>query len=192
MKQNELQELITKHTTDDGINIESLNADINTNFDAVIDRKVSKASESAKPTILNDFIKAYDFENVDQFSAFVKNSKAGASELTETVARLQSERDEYEQKFNNINGEYTELKHMSKLSNIDDKYKKFVLSEIRSQVNDDNDFESVYESYVAENPQFLGEKPPVTTKPHNQNNNSGEVDGFEAEIKRRHPDLKLE
>lgn len=47
---------------------------------------------------------------------------------------------------------------------IDNKYAKFVLSEVKSQVNEENKFDDVLAKYVKENPQFLTTRTGVFTK----------------------------
>ena len=55
---------------------------------------------------------------------------------------------------------------MDKISGakIDNKYAKFVLSEVRSQVNEENKFDDVLAKYVKENPQFLTSRQGVFSK----------------------------
>jgi len=87
MKIEQLQALIDANTEDGVINLEVINKAINEETDILIEKKRAKAVEDAKATIINDYIKSEGFDSEDAYKAFLKNSKAGATEVTEKATR---------------------------------------------------------------------------------------------------------
>lgn len=164
MKQTELQELLSEHTVDGELNIDALNKAINAKFDPVIEAKVAKAKGSGKQDHINEFLTEQGYENVDQFTAFVKNSKAGASELTEKVSRYESELQALTAERDSLKSQTEEYGYMSKLGKVDDRFKKFVMSEVKGLTNDDTDFDTALETYLTDNAHYLAEQAPIVTK----------------------------
>lgn len=164
MKLEELKALVTEHTADDVVNYEELNKVINSKFDGLIEAKVTKAKELAKNENIAEFIKEQGYENIDQFTSSVKNTKATSSELSEKVTRYEAELEALRNdnlQLKSTNDEYT---YLSKLNNVDDKYKKFVMSEIKGLVNDTTDFATAQEQYLANNAHYLKDSEPIVTK----------------------------
>lgn len=66
--------------------------------------------------------------------------------------------------YQNLTNENKDLKAQLQMSNsnVRKEFEKFVRNEVMSKVNDDNDFDSVLNSYKKENPQYFGE--PITHK----------------------------
>ena len=82
MKLEELKALVTEHTKEDVVDYDELNKVINAKFDGLIESKVTKAKELAKSENIAEFIKEQGFENIDQFTSSVKNTKATSTELS--------------------------------------------------------------------------------------------------------------
>ena len=186
MKVEELKALIGKFTQDGTVDFDELNKAINTEFDVLIDRKVTSAKESSKDEHVNEFIKSQGLDNVDQFTALIKNSKATATELSEKVTR-------YEQELASLKGEYEGIKskndeymYMSKLSDVDPRYQKFVLSEIKGLINDKVDFDTAKESYLADNAHYLADTGTIITKPPKGGQPNKEADSITAILERKH------
>lgn len=165
MKQTELTQLVEEFTEDGTINLEGLNAKINEKFDVLIASKVEKAKTSAYDENINKFIADNGFENIDQYSAFVKNTKAGADELSEKVTRYETELQAVTSERDTLKSQNMEYGYMNKLNGVQEPYRKFVMSETKGLVNDDNDFDTALEGFLADNPQYAVSQEPITTKP---------------------------
>lgn len=191
MKLEELKALVTEHTKEDVVNFEELNKVINSKFDGLIDVKVAKAKELAKSENIAEFIKEQGYENIDQFTSNVKNVKATSSELSEKVTRYEQELEALKNdnlKLKSANDEYT---YISKLSNVDDKYKKFVMSEIKGLVNETTDFATAQEQYLANNVHYLKDSESIVTKLPKGDQPLNKPDGVTAILEAKHG-IKLE
>lgn len=165
MKTTELQALIDENTVDGELNIEAVNKAVNSQFDALIDAKVTKAKESGKSENVETFIKDQGFDNIDQFNAFVKNTKSTSTELTEKVTRYEQELESLRGENGTLKGRVDEYTHLGQLKNVDPKYQKFVMSEIKGLVNDTMDFEEAKEKYLTDNAHYLADNDtPIVTK----------------------------
>lgn len=192
MKNEELKTLIEKYTVEDVLNHDELNKAINAQFDTLIDTKVSKAKENAMGGNIEAFIKEQGFENIDQFNSFVKNSKATSTELTEKVTRYETELEALRNDNTTLKSANENYTYSSKLSDVDDKYKKFVMSEIKGLVNDDMDFDTAKEKYLTDNAHYLRDKTEkIVTKLPKGGEQAQVTDGVAAILERKHG-IKLE
>ena len=192
MKIEELKALIDKYTTDEGLNHEELNKDINAQFDALIDGKVTKAKASAKSENIEEFIKEQGFENLDQYNAFVKNTKSASNELTEKATRLETEYGAIKSEYEKLKAENESYTYLSKLDGVDDKFKKFALSEIKGLINDETDFDTAKTKYFEENPQYLKESgSQMVTKTPKGTTKTVQGDGVLSILEAKH-NIKLE
>ena len=191
MKIEELKSLIEEHTKEDVLDHEALNKAINMQFDALIDSKLGKYKETSKGEVLGEFIKEQGFENIDQYNAFLKNTKATSTELSEKATRYEQELEQLKSLNASLKSQNDEYTYMSKLNDVDDRFKKFVYSEIRGLVNDDTDFDTAKSSYLANNANYLKDNEKIVTKlPKNQTPNT-QTDGVTAILEKKHG-IKLE
>lgn len=144
MKDTQLQELLTTNGIELGenVDIKAIAQGINDVFNPIIQNQVSKATKGLMSQ--DDFIKQYDFENVDQFNAFVKNTKSASSELSEKATRLETELNEWKTKATDFESKVKDYEFTSTLRSkgiADDKldYAKFKLS---SMINEETDLDS--------------------------------------------------
>lgn len=93
-----------------------------------------------------------------QINSFDDERKQFAEKIQEYETEAKA-KEESLQNLQNITNENKDLKAQIQMSdsNVKKEFSKFVTSEIMSQVNEDNDFASVLESYKKENPQYFGE-----------------------------------
>ena len=191
MKLEELKSLITEYTSDDNLNQEELNKAINAKFDGLIESKISKAKESSKAENIIEFVKGQGFDNIDQFTSSIKNSKANSSELSEKVTRYEAELETLKSENGTLKSANDEYTYLSKLTNVDDKYKKFVMSEIKGLINDKTDFETAQEQYLTNNAHYLRDNENIVTKPPKGGKLTPKADGVTAILEAKHG-IKLE
>jgi chromosome segregation ATPase len=117
---------------------------------------------------MREFLKGLDLdkETIDTIMAehgkLITEAKEQISELTDKVKDYESKFEENSKSLENLQSltnENKDLKAEIQMNGSDVKkeFSKFVRSEVMSQVNDENDFASVLESYKKENPQYFGE-----------------------------------
>jgi len=192
MKIEELKLLIDEHSNDGELNHDDLNKAINAKFDGLIESKVTKAKDSAKDANVAEFITNQGFENIDQFNAFVNNSKATSTELSEKVTRYETELETLKGENGTLKSQNDEYAYMGKLSDIDPKYQKFVMSEIKGLVNDSTDFETAKSNYLADNVHYLKDNnEPITTRLPKNNEKLTQSDGVLAILEKK-SGIKLE
>lgn len=191
MKLEELKALIDEHTNEGELNQDELNKAINAKFDGLIDAKVNKAKTVAKDENIAEFIKDKGFENIDQFNAFVKNTNAASSELSEKVTRYEQELSALKESNSALKAENENFTYLGKLNDIDPKYQKFVMSEIKGLVNDETDFDTAKTNYLADNAHYLRDNTQIITKVPKDNKNMTKTDGVTAILERKHG-IKLE
>lgn len=126
----------------------------------------------------------------DEFTAKCKEQKielanignggyVSREKLNKEIAKTAELREQYNQLVNGTKDYDANMKELETLraekenqgfmdkisgAKIDNKYAKFVLSEIKSQVTEENKFDDVLAKYVKENPQFLTTRTGVFTK----------------------------
>lgn len=131
---------------------------------------------------MREFLKGLelDKETIDTIMAehgkLITEAKEEILALKTQVNGFEAEKQKYEDKLKNyetkmqesantlknyeeLNNENKQLKSQMQLneSNVKKEFSKFVANEVLSQVNDENDFATVLESYKKENPQYFGE-----------------------------------
>ena len=120
---------------------------------------------------MRDFLKGLDLdkETIDTIMAEYGKNVQGLKEQIEEYKGYKTENDnlskQLEEKeksmkgFEDISNENKSLKAQLKLNenNIKKEFSKFVTSEIMSQVDDKNDFDTVLKSYKKDNPQYFGD-----------------------------------
>lgn len=105
MKFEEVQELLTNNGVEitESINIDEISKGINTFATGLKESSVEKALKNVDGNeFVNKFLTENDFENVDQFNAFIKNSKASTNELQEKATRLENEAVAYQSKISEL------------------------------------------------------------------------------------------
>jgi hypothetical protein len=191
MKLEELKQLMDSHSVDGELNHDELNKAINAKFDGLIDSKIMRAKDNAKDSIISEFITEQGFENIDQYTAFVNNSKSTSTELSEKVTRFETELEALKGVNGTLQAENENFKYSSKLGDVDDRYKKFVMSEIKGLVKDDVDFETAKTTYLTDNTQFLKDNESIVTKLPKGNEQSTQTDGVLAILEKKNG-IKLE
>jgi len=116
---------------------------------------------------MREFLKGLDLdsETIDTIMAEHGKHLTG---LKEQVDALKQENADYKAKIDennkslenlqNLTNENNDLKAELQMNDSDVKkeFSKFVISEVRSKVNDDTNFETALENYKKENPQYFG------------------------------------
>lgn len=111
--------------------------------------------------------KTYTVDDINNsFNAGVKKARAEMKEYQELEKTNQNNNEKIttlETEITNIKNESAQLKetlqsYKLKDSNVKEDFKKFVISEVNSLVNDDVDFDTALENYKKDNPQYFGEE----------------------------------
>ena len=120
---------------------------------------------------MRDFLKGLDLdkETIDTIMAEYGKNVQGLKEQieeykgykteNENLAKQLEEKEKSMKGFEDVSNENKSLKAQLKLNenNIKKEFSKFVTSEIMSQVDDKNDFDTVLKSYKKDNPQYFGD-----------------------------------
>lgn len=120
---------------------------------------------------MRDFLKGLDLdkETIDTIMAEYGKNIQGLKEQieeykgykteNENLSKQLEEKEKSMKGFEDVSNENKSLKAQLKLNenNIKKEFSKFVTSEIMSQVNDKNDFDTVLKSYKKDNPQYFGD-----------------------------------
>lgn len=136
---------------------------------------------------MREFLKGLDLdkETIDTIMAEYGKNVQGLKEQIEEYKGYKTENEnlskQLQEKENSIKGyeditkENKSLKAQIQLSdnNIKKEFSKFVTSEILSQVDDKNDFETVLKTYKKDNPQYFGETVVRKTQTSPNLNNGG-------------------
>ncbi len=169
MKLEELKALVEKHTADEVINFETLNAAINASFDTVIDKKVDTAIKSVdvagyKAAGAAELLKKYDFDNEDSFSAYVVNAKQGETELSQKATRLEGEKNKLETRIKELEGSVgtlsSERSQLARLNQtvtggtVRPEFAEFVVEKVSKALVDGDDFTKKLAAFIEAHPQF--------------------------------------
>lgn len=120
---------------------------------------------------MRDFLKGLDLdkETIDTIMAEYGKNIQGLKEQieeykgykteNENLSKQLEEKEKSMKGFEDVSNENKSLKAQLKLNenNIKKEFSKFVTSEIMSQVDDKNDFDTVLKSYKKDNPQYFGD-----------------------------------
>lgn len=120
---------------------------------------------------MRDFLKGLDLdkETIDTIMAEYGKNVQGLKEQieeykgykteNENLSKQLEEKEKLMKGFEDVSNENKSLKAQLKLNenNIKKEFSKFVTSEIMSQVDDKNDFDTVLKSYKKDNPQYFGD-----------------------------------
>ena len=120
---------------------------------------------------MRDFLKGLDLDKeiIDTIMAEYGKNVQGLKEQieeykgykteNENLSKQLEEKEKSMKGFEDVSNENKSLKAQLKLNenNIKKEFSKFVTSEIMSQVDDKNDFDTVLKSYKKDNPQFFGD-----------------------------------
>ena len=120
---------------------------------------------------MRDFLKGLDLdkETIDTIMAEYGKNVQGLKEQieeykgykteNENLSKQLEEKEKSMKGFEDVSNENKSLKAQLKLNenNIKKEFSKFVTSEIMSQVDDKNDFDTVLKSYKKDNPQYFGD-----------------------------------
>ena len=119
-------------------------------------RDFLKGLELDKETI--DTIMAEYGKNVQGLKEQIEEYKSYKTE-NENLSKQLEEKEKSMKGFEDVSNENKSLKAQLKLNenNIKKEFSKFVTSEIMSQVDDKNDFDTVLKSYKKDNPQYFGD-----------------------------------
>ena len=191
MKTTELQELLKANTTDSGLNYDEIAKHINEEVNTIRDKSIEKYKETAKQdlagSIQDEFLKQYEFENVDQFKAFVDNSKASNDEVKAKATRLEQELAKKQKAYDELQGNYqtinqeitvTKQKELARSTGVKADMIDYALFEASKLVNDDTDFKTALEKLVADKPTLIGETERIKFGQNNPDNNSSVKDGL--------------
>lgn len=200
MKVTELQELFTANTTDGQTDYEAIAKSVNEATNTVRDNALNKYKETASkelaPEIQNAFIKQYEFENVDQFKAFVTNSKATSNELTEKTTRLEQELSKYEEtykgletKYNELNSKYTgeTRKSLAKSLGVKEDMVDYAMFEANKSVTEEVNFEEALKGLIESKPTLVSEETRVKVGTKKTETGDGEAKSYAdvfAELKK--------
>jgi len=191
MKTTELQELLKANTTDSGLNYDEIAKHINEEVNTIRDKSIEKYKETAKQdlagSIQDEFLKQYEFENVDQFKAFVDNSKASNDEVKAKATRLEQELAKKQKAYDELQGNYqtinqeitvTKQKELARSTGVKADMIDYALFEASKLVNDDTDFKTALEKLVADKPTLIGETERIKFGQNNPDNNTSVKDGL--------------
>ena len=120
---------------------------------------------------MRDFLKGLnlDKETIDTIMAEYGKNVQGLKEQieeykgykteNENLSKQLEEKEKSMKGFEDVSNENKSLKAQLKLNenNIKKEFSKFVTSEIMSQVDDKNDFDTILKSYKKDNPQYFGD-----------------------------------
>lgn len=120
---------------------------------------------------MREFLKGLDLdsETIDTIMAEYGKNVQGLKEQIEEYKSYKTENDNLSKQlkekedsmkgFEDVSNENKSLKAQLKLNenNIKKEFSKFVTSEIMSQLDDKNDFDTVLKSYKKDNPQYFGD-----------------------------------
>ena len=120
---------------------------------------------------MRDFLKGLDLdkETIDTIMAEYGKNVQGLKEQieeykgykteNENLSKQLEEKEKTMKGFEDVSNENKSLKAQLKLNenNIKKEFSKFVTSEIMSQVDDKNDFDTILKSYKKDNPQYFGD-----------------------------------
>lgn len=120
---------------------------------------------------MRDFLKGLDLdkETIDTIMAEYGKNVQGLKEQieeykgykteNENLSKQLEEKEKSMKGFEDVSNENKSLKAQLKLNenNIKKEFSKFVTSEIMSQVDDKNDFDTILKSYKKDNPQYFGD-----------------------------------
>jgi len=168
MKLEELKALVEKHTADGVVNFDELNKAINASFDAVIEKKENMAKKSVeaeyKAAGATEFLKKYEFDNEDSFSAYVANAKQGETELSAKANRLEGEKGKLETKIKELEGSVGALTgeklQLARLNQtvtggaVKPEFAEFVVDKVSKSLGEDEDFGEALAGFVEKNPQY--------------------------------------
>lgn len=190
MKVTQLQELLTSNTNEGVVDFDAIAKNINDDTNLIRDNGIEKykttAVEEMKGTVVNDFLKSHEFENVDQFTSFVTNAKSSSSEVTAKATRLEKELKDWqgkytgiESQFNEVNNKYTNETHKSLARGlgVKDDMIDYALFEATKNVTDEIKFDDAMKSLIEAKPSLvsgeerlrLGEKKPNNPTPPSEN-----------------------
>jgi len=171
MKKEQLKELLESNKTEDGFNYDAIAKGVNEFANNIRDKHFEKEKETLKGMLSNDvkseFLKEYGFDNVDQFGAFIDNSKASATEQSKKLDRIEQEYADYKEKYVTLEEQYNvannELstinnKQIAKKLGIKDDMLEFVLFEAQKKVTDEMDLKQVIESFKESKPSLFQEE----------------------------------
>jgi hypothetical protein len=159
----DFQKILNNHKKEDGtFDFEAANEEANSQLNGIIAKKKTSFDEgiadqlaTAKQEATQSFIKSLNLENVsneDQFKAYVKNTGANSSELSEKVTRLTGELDAKNQTLESIIGERDTFKkqvtgfetHSAiRKAGFKEEYIDDVLALSNGKVTEDNSLEDV-------------------------------------------------
>ena len=119
-------------------------------------REFLKGLDLDKETI--DTIMAEYGKNVQGLKEQIEEYKGYKTE-NENLSKQLEEKEKSMKGFEDVSNENKSLKAQLKLNenNIKKEFSKFVTSEIMSQVDDKNDFDTILKSYKKDNPQYFGD-----------------------------------
>ena len=171
MKKEQLKELLESNKTEDGFNYDAIAKGINEFANSIRDKHFEKEKEALKGMLSNDvkgeFVKEYGFDNVDQFGAFVDNSKATATEQSKSLERIQKEYADYKEKYVTLEEQYNvannELstinnKQIAKKFGVKDDMLDFALFEAQKLTKEDTTLEQVFEGFKESKPSLFQEE----------------------------------
>lgn len=136
-------------------------------------REFLKGLDLDKETI--DTIMAEYGKNIQGLKEQIEEYKGYKTE-NENLSKQLKEKENSMKGFEDVSNENKSLKAQLKLNenNIKKEFSKFVSSEIMSQVDEKNDFDTVLKSYKKDNPQYFGDTVIKKTQTSPSLNNGGD------------------
>jgi hypothetical protein len=135
-------------------------------FNAVNDEKKNLLADVPKNKAAGvaEFLKKYDFDNEDSFSAYVVNAKQGETELSQKATRLENEKRTLEAKIAQLEGNVGSLsKEKSQLARLNQtvtsgtvrpEFAEFVVEKVSKDMEDGDDFTEKLAAFIEAHPQF--------------------------------------
>lgn len=173
MKKEELQKLVEENTNDGQINYNAIANGINEHANTIRDNYFEKEKVALKGKLVeevkSEFLKEYGYDNVDQFSSFVENTKATTSEKDEKLKRILKENEAYQTEIEEITGKYNDANKTLKGINNQSLAKKlgvkedmvdFALFEANKLVTEETNLESVLEGFKEEKANLFVDQEP--------------------------------
>lgn len=193
-----IKKIIDANTTDDTVNYEAVNKELETQNKNVVAKEIEKElAKVDKDTIIKEFLMDNDFKSLDDFTAFQKN---GATPDTEAVKRIEKERDDFEKLYKDLLPLSNELATYKNQSLLRGKgtltQDELEFYEYKINKLDGDTFEDKFNAFVETNPDVFKEGAPANVIKTTGTKTGtvikqGDKAGFETILEDKYPNLKL-
>ena len=128
------------------------------NYDE-FEQKLGEAGDTIKLANLKsgNYVDKAKYDKLEKSVADYQVKFDALKESTNDYDKLKTDYDDISAKYNDLltKQDVTEKMNLIKGSNVNPKFEKFIYSEVSSQVNEENDFQTVLGEYLKENKEFL-------------------------------------